>query len=403
MPVVSITQGEQVRKNMSTKGSLVLLTSLVLAPACTGNGMGPQGVVPVSSGAMVETSVGAAGAHSGSGTDQEKLNPLLKKQEKHFVWSSPKEAANKAEQCFEDRKCDSKNAALWYEEAEVQKAENLNCFRRYYGDGVAKDKVKARRCFEQKANAVLDGEGSSCDIDMFYWGLMAVVGDGGPVDIATTKEKLTSKCFEDISVSGILEEAHKPAQNRPENASDFCVHIGGTTLSMMGCSKMTMSRKRTELADVERQLLALGIANLDTLITQADDAWDAYAKALANWKSDEFRGGTMQGISWGGVFIGLMENQIEHRRWIKNQQLPPNAENTAPSAVQSALAKAVRDAPDQQAKDLINKTQVLYSAARNAEKDLWLSVASKDKTRGTGYLSQLDAERREQLLPEVCP
>jgi hypothetical protein len=83
-----------------------------------------------------------------------------------------------AEKCLADPACDDATADALYRNADDAGAK-VDCFRFYYGIGVAKDPARARACFERQ---VQPGgcEGSSPTLDRAYLATMLLDGQGGP-------------------------------------------------------------------------------------------------------------------------------------------------------------------------------------------------------------------------------
>jgi hypothetical protein len=243
----------------------------------------------------------------------------------------------RADDCLRDSTCTDDGAAL-YLAADDAGAEDVYCYRFYYGAGVSKDLPRARACFERAvAKQPRDCNGSP-DLERAYLASMLIDGQGGSVDLERAEE-LLGECYRDATVSGLeheIEERRAP-QAWEKLPLDFCVDVGGTTFTMGRCRWMEIDRVLIERAQVERALLAKLDKDAAKLEMKARDAWTTFAVALADAYGDGYRGGTLRPLAEMS-FHGLLERRrIEIMRG--SFALTPNPMSDVPAA-QRNLEKA---------------------------------------------------------------
>ncbi len=230
--------------------------------------------------------------------------------------SGPSSLADRAEACFADPTCSVDRAARDFVAADDAGAAPLDCFRFYYGTGVAPDPARARACFARTTRGQTCN-GSSPDLDRLYLATMQLDGQGGPVDVRGAEATLAG-CFDDVSVSGV----RGAKRERADVPIDFCRDIGGTTLSMLECSATDRGRatfaRQVYLKSVHASLSERAKASL----SDADAAYDAFALADASRSGDEFRGGSLENMTVSATLTTLLEERVERLRALEGTTPP---------------------------------------------------------------------------------
>ena len=200
--------------------------------------------------------------------------------------------------------CSADQAARDFVAADDAGAAPLDCFRFFYGTGVARDRARARACFARTTRGATC-DGSSPDLDRLYLATMQIDGQGGAVDVAAAEATLAG-CFEDVSVSGVREAKRA----RVDAPIDFCRDIGGTTFSMLACSASDRGRAtfayQRYLKNVHRSLSERALVSL----RQADGAYEAFALADASRAGDESRGGSLENMTFSATQTSLLEQRV---------------------------------------------------------------------------------------------
>jgi hypothetical protein len=167
-------------------------------------------------------------------------------------------ASQRAEDCLASPTCPAADAARLFVAASDANDPDVDCFRFVDGMGTARDVVRARACFEHQAHAQACGGGSP-DLPVAELAMMRIDGVGGRTDIPAARALLAG-CFDDATLSGILEHAAKKEADPKTPSVDFCKDIGGTTITTNEC----MARE-SQNADTRRALEAkLVVAGLDS-------------------------------------------------------------------------------------------------------------------------------------------
>lgn len=84
-----------------------------------------------------------------------------------------------------------------------------------------------------------------------------------------------------------------------------------TTLEMKECESMRLQRADKELNAVYKKLIARKDNIGKEKLKKAQRAWMALRDADAEFFSDSFRGGTMEGLTYIGVQASMTENRIK--------------------------------------------------------------------------------------------
>jgi hypothetical protein len=289
---------------------------------------------------------------------------------------SPKDAAallKRADDCLGDPTCTDDGAAL-YLAADDAGADDVYCYRFYYGAGVAKDLPRARACFERAVAKQPPGCNGSPDLERAYLASMLIDGQGGDAD-PKRAEGLLGECFRDATVGG-LEEQIKKRSVPPvwqELPLDFCEDIGGTTFTMGRCRMMEMDRILLERTKVERALLAKLDKEAGKLEMKARDAWTSFAVEEAQAYSDGYRGGTLQPLAEMGDYTLLEKRRTQQMRELLDYT--PRVTISAAEAeknLEKAFAASCRK--DAERKRLCANAKKAFVAYRDAEVALYVRV-----------------------------
>jgi hypothetical protein len=270
------------------------------------------------------------------------------------------------------------------------------CFRLYYGAAVPKDAARARACFERSVGASACDTGSP-SLDRLYLATMLLDGQGGAADVARARS-LLADCFQDIAVTGVLEQIDKRKAPDPARAPlDFCKDIGGTTLSMGECIGVDEDRATIAQAAVERRLLEkLGRQDWP-LVERARVAARDFATKAADVAGDTYRTGTIASNHNVRTRVALAAARTEALAAIADGKPLPLADLVK---AEGALAQASREACGQDAarSTLCDGAKKAFLAYRDVEAELYAKLRGPS---GANAAKALVTSRYASTLSDV--
>jgi uncharacterized protein YecT (DUF1311 family) len=239
------------------------------------------------------------------------------------------------------------------------------------------DLPRARACFERSVSRNQSCGDQSPGLDRIYLASMLVDGQGGPRETERGKQ-LFAGCYEDISVSGVREEADKRAGSDPPAAPlDFCKDVGGTTLSMQGCGMIDSNKAAFEAQKTMKILAPRLDAEGLALARKAATAWATFAAKDADDTSDLYRGGSLRSLAY---MTGQTKRERERAETLRSlfdyspgQDDPVIADKDLDRAYRAALSSR----GDDEARKLLAAAQAAWRLYRTAEVALYRRALGK--------------------------
>jgi uncharacterized protein YecT (DUF1311 family) len=195
-----------------------------------------------------------------------------------------------AERCYADPTCSEVDAMDLYRLADDAGAAGISCFRFYDGVGVAKDRPRARACFQRQVLAEGNCNGSSPSLTRIALAAMRIAGEGGPADPAAA-QSLLADCFADVDVEALRVRARGARVSPP---TDVCRDLASTTWARGQCLRVQADEGKVQQQLAEKQLRSRLDPTGIQLADEARDAWLAFSHRQAQAEADRYRGGSMQ-------------------------------------------------------------------------------------------------------------
>jgi hypothetical protein len=312
-------------------------------------------------------------------------------------------ASQRAEDCLASPTCPAADAARLFVAASDANDPDVDCFRFVDGMGTARNVMRARACFEHQENAHACGGGSP-DLQAAELAMMQIDGVGGRANIPAARALLAG-CFDDATLSGILEHAAKKERDPKTPSVDFCKDIGGTTITMNEC----MARE-SQNADTQRELEAkVVVAGLDStgqrLFAASEKAYAEYVSAMGTFVYEVYVQGTIRGAMSIGeehaLKVAHAKDLAEFPRFVAKETSDRDVES-AQRAAASALAKAVAGTTTPAEKEALQKTQRTWTAYRDAEVGLYEYVFGPKQGANrvhAALLLRLESRRAKECAP----
>ena len=254
-------------------------------------------------------------------------------------------------------------------------APSVDCYRFYYGIGVTPDAVRARRCFERAVRVSPCGD----ELTPSYLAAMRWTGEGGPSE--SVSQGLV--CGDALAFDAIA--------RAPRGAHlDFCRDVGGTTLSMIACTRIDRRRAEQRFVDWRRKVDPLGGADAHAKLARASAAFEAFVDADANRAADAFRGGSLERLTYSGWRPALIDARVA--------ALEAGAATMKLSDAERLLEQrqtAARAGLDREGLHLFDESVAAFDAYVQAEIDA--AVARGDS--GEALRARLVHDRAESLAP----
>lgn len=314
-----------------------------------------------------------------------------------------KRAEEDAARCLADPRCPATDAERLFTEA-LDHGSTASCELFYAGAIVTKDWSRARVCFERRFVS-LTCNGSSPDADRLILATMLLDGQGGP-RAPTRVETLLHGCYEDVSAKWLSDEL----QTRGEGAApvDFCMDVGGTTLSMIGCGRMEVEESRMEVALARKSLAARFGDDVLKAEEAAASAFAAYLAADVESRTYPFQMGTMAPLISLGVDSGQNRAYATYLRDVSALRpegpaapLDAKAKAAAVKTEADTLADVLKNADDPPWRALIQRSETAFQSfvkAAAAFETVALGTAGADDA--VARLSTARVERLNAHLPE---
>jgi uncharacterized protein YecT (DUF1311 family) len=98
----------------------------------------------------------------------------------------------------------------------------------------------------------------------------------------------------------------------PADPYDTCLQTAETTIAMSECNAAEYQRQDTRLNAVYKELREqLGDDEARTKLKKAELAWIAFRDTECEFEADENRGGTLEGINYGGCRIHMTRERAD--------------------------------------------------------------------------------------------
>ncbi len=284
-------------------------------------------------------------------------------------------AAERADQCLADPRCEASEAGRLYEAADDAGATRADCFRFYYGSAVAKDLRRARLCLERRVSAEQSPRGSSPTLERSVLALMWIEGQGGSPD-GKHAMQLLAGTFADMDVQDLRGRAqHAPPANAPE--IDFCRDVASTTQSLLGCAGVDRERAETDQRLVDKTLVRrLDAAGQALYARGARSFGEFLTKDMALW-GDRFRGGSLSPVESASHGTELVRQRAMR---LRGATTLPAALETAEQAhradaeLNATYRAVLSSASDEASRKLLRDAQLAWIRYRDDEMAVWRSL-----------------------------
>ena len=200
-------------------------------------------------------------------------------------------ANRRAEQCLDDLMCSADEVERLFLAAEDAHDPTFDCARFLDGVGLKKDLVRGRSCLERTASGSSCSE-ASIDLASAELALMRMDGVGGRRETEAVRKMLAS-CFQDSTVTGLLEHAAPADSTTP---ADVCKDLGQTTLVGNECTFRRSAREH-DRASLLAKKVAEGLSEKGrALLRAATKAFVTYVEAESAYIYTLFAGGSLRNI-----------------------------------------------------------------------------------------------------------
>lgn len=306
-----------------------------------------------------------------------------------------------AEACLRNPGCPAEEAERLFIAAEDAHAADADCHRFARGEGVRKDLVRARACFERTLRTTKCA-GSSAFLAMADLACMRIDGVGGPADIAGAR-KVFEDCFEDTTKATILEHAAKKERDPNVPPLDLCESGGATQLVFDECQVRARASEATRSHLQAKTIFVELDSTGRSLFAKANAAHEAYVHEMFGFAYEVYREGSIRyamGASRAASLENKRRSELAEFSAFTVDAVTKADVTKAQSSAKTAL-QAVTTATPEEARALA-KTQTAWTAYRDAEVALYEHAFGPkfgaDKVRATMRV-RLETRRAKEVAP----